>query len=132
MKPAGARPTPSVAPTLTGIPKLTEAFTLLPCPAHPKTTVEVEGCAEHQIVRLDRRIDAEAQALYDLKTDPMAKADFAKAQQAWVDYRRAECHSESDAYSGGSLEPVAFANCEVRINQERVRDLRELQGELNP
>jgi uncharacterized protein YecT (DUF1311 family) len=122
--------TPTAPPV--GVPLVTEAFTLLPCPADPVSTLELEGCAEHRIVRLDRQINADAKALYASMSDPKAREHFVDAQQAWIAYRQAACLSEADAYAGGSLEPVVFANCELRINRQRANDLARQNGEASP
>jgi uncharacterized protein YecT (DUF1311 family) len=130
-----AAPTPtSLGPTpIVSVPPVTEAFTVLPCPSHtPDTTLEIEGCAEHQIVALDRRIDAAARRLLATMSDSTGRGDFAAAQQAWISYRHAECLSESDPSAGGTLGPVAFAQCEVRIDQQRLHDLETLVGEASP
>jgi uncharacterized protein YecT (DUF1311 family) len=128
-----ARPTPSApTSTATGAPVVGEDFTLLTCPKHANSTVEVEGCLEHRIVRLDDRVNGLVRSLYGLKSDPTAAANFAAAQQAWVTYRRAACLSEADAFAGGTLGPVAFANCELRLNKQRLGDLEELKDEANP
>jgi uncharacterized protein YecT (DUF1311 family) len=125
-----ATPTPSA--TSTGLPTVSEVFTVLPCPAHPKTTVEIEGCAEHRIVRLDGQINRKAKALHLAMPDAASKASFVAAQQAWIAYRQAECVSEAAPVTGGTLYPVVFADCEARLDQARLRDLKSIAEELNP
>jgi uncharacterized protein YecT (DUF1311 family) len=137
--PAGTSPgtpqtTPSTVPgeTLT-LPTVSESFTVLPCPSHtPQTTLEIEGCAEHRIVRLDKQINNAAHGLYAAMPDGHAQADFASAQQAWIAYRRAVCLSESDANAGGSLAAVTYASCEVRIDRQRLGDLDRLRAQSTP
>jgi uncharacterized protein YecT (DUF1311 family) len=126
--PPPASPLPTVPGETLTLPQVTESFTVLPCPHHPQTTLDIEGCAEHQIVRLDQRINDAAKALYDAMP-AHAQSDFASAQQAWVAYRRAECLSESDANAGGSLAAVTFANCEVRLDRQRASDLATLRAQ---
>ena len=124
--------TAAPAPSSTAVPVVREEFTVLSCPEHPNSTFEVEGCLEHRIVRLDRRINGLVRSLYGLKPDPTAAAHFAAAQQAWITYRRAACLSDADAFAGGTLGPVEFANCELRLNRQRLADLKELKGESTP
>jgi uncharacterized protein YecT (DUF1311 family) len=130
--PATQRPTATPSPAASGMPTVTEVFTVLPCPAHPKETVEIEGCAEHQIVRLDGQINRTAKALYRGQVDAATKASLAGAQQAWIAYRQAECVAEAAPYTGGTLYPIAFSNCEVRLDQARLRDLHTMKEELKP
>lgn len=102
---------------------------MLPCPTHRKTTVAIEGCLEHRIVGIDKQIDNIARSLYARMNDPQSARHFAAAEQAWIAYRRAACISDADAYAGGTLAPVEFANCELRLNRQRLGDLKELAGE---
>ena len=124
----GAAPSTVSTATAHVTTKVAEAFTLLPCPAHPTSTVEIEGCAEHQIVALDRRINARFTAISAAAADESVRQHLAEAQADWIAYRKAACTAESDKYVGGTLAPVAFANCEVRINHARLADLHALQG----
>ena len=110
--------TPSKAPTT-----VTEQFTLLPCPARPKTTVEIEGCTEHRIVRLDAEINAAFREVVNTATTGTVRAAIVSAQEAWIGYRQAQCQNESNVYAGGTLAPVAFASCEVRVDKARLADL---------
>lgn len=121
----------SVVPT--ALPTVPEAFTLLPCPAHtPTTTLQIEGCSEHQIVKLDRRVEAAARTVLASLPAGAARRDLVAAQRNWIVYRRSACTSEADVYSGGTLAPVEYASCEVRIDRARLADLAAMQGESSP
>ncbi len=43
-----------------------------------------------------------------------------KAVNDWLSYRRSTCLVESEAYDGGSLGPVVFANCLVKLDDQRL------------
>jgi uncharacterized protein YecT (DUF1311 family) len=105
-------------------PVIHEQFTLLPCPAHPQTTLALEGCSEHTIVRVDRQIDAVVKQLFGLLPDASARADLAAAQRAWLAYRRADCTSLSDQDEHGTLAGVVAADCTANRSQRRLRDLQ--------
>jgi uncharacterized protein YecT (DUF1311 family) len=131
--PSPATSTPSVASSAAGeLPTISEAFTLLPCPARANTTLQIEGCAEHRIVRLDRQVSVRARLAFASLPAGAARAHFVAAQLAWIAYRRAACLSESDVNAGGTLAPIDFADCEVRIDQARLADLAAMQGGLSP
>lgn len=101
-------------------PTVTEEFTPLPC--DPNTTVGMEGCAEHRILRADAVVDRRVRLLWD-KATPDGQVHLAAAQSAWQDYRKAACVSESDAFAGGTLAPVAAGQCELRLTLERAAEL---------
>lgn len=112
-------PTPS-ATTPGGPPTVREDFTPLPC--DPNTTVGMEGCAEHRILRADAVIDRRVRLLWG-KGSADVQAHLTAAQSTWQDYRRAACVSESDAYAGGTLAPVVAGRCELRLTIERAAEL---------
>jgi uncharacterized protein YecT (DUF1311 family) len=110
-----------------------EAFTLLPCPAGtPETTLAMEGCAEHRIVALDKQVMSTAQAVYASLPSDLAKRRLLTSQRVWIARRHAVCLRASNAYAGGTLAPVAFANCEVRQDRRRIVVLSALQGASSP
>jgi uncharacterized protein YecT (DUF1311 family) len=123
----------AAAPAVLEPPVISESFTLLPCPAKPKTTLDFEGCAEHRIVRSDRAINAQVKAIFSLlqrNRSRSAQARFVRGERAWLTYRRAVCASRADVYEGGSESPVVFADCEAGINAAHLRELRRFAREL--
>jgi uncharacterized protein YecT (DUF1311 family) len=105
-----------------------ERFTLLPCPADKKdkTQLELEGCAEHAIVRTDRKIDAVAKTVFDLLGDTAARRRFVAAQRAWLSFRAADCLSVSDKYEGGTLAALLDATCTADRSTQHLREIRDL------
>lgn len=111
-------------------PVIHEVFTLLPCPAHPQSTLDLEGCAEHQIVRTDHRIDTAAATIFKRLRDVSARRRFISAQSAWIAYRTADCRSRSDQYEGGTLAGLVAAQCTADRSSERLKDLQEFAKAL--
>ena len=109
-------------PSLT-VPILREKFTLLLCNAG--TTTGMEGCAEHQTVALDERINHLRGQIFTRLHDGPAKRRFIVAETNWQTYRQSACASVSDVYQGGSQFPVEFAQCEVQLDQQHRADLSE-------
>jgi uncharacterized protein YecT (DUF1311 family) len=110
---------------LTGAPTppvIHEPFTPLPCPKHPVSTVDLEGCREKAILAGDRTIDARAKAIFELLA-PSARAGFVAGEQAWLRYRRLSCEADSSKYAGGTLSAVEFAGCVVGRNKTHAQDL---------
>jgi uncharacterized protein YecT (DUF1311 family) len=112
-------------------PNISEAFTLLPC--NRNTTIGLEGCAEHQVAALDARIDVAQRHLFGVLRSSANQVQFELAASDWNNYRSSTCLSTADAYTGGSIEPVAYANCLVLIDRQRLAQLaRELSNYVNP
>lgn len=110
-------------------PVIHESFTLLPCKGKPgsRTTLELEGCAEHQTLRTDKWIDAlEKTIFYRLGSDS-ARRDLIAASRAWLRYRHSDCLSNSDVDQGGTLATVVFADCVVARNEQRIKDLKTFE-----
>lgn len=108
-------------------PVIREQFTPLPCPRHPQSTIELEGCAEQRILRTDHQIDAVVRSLFGLLPDDAARARLASAQRAWLAFRKPDCLSVSDKYQGGTLVGVLDANCTADRNAQRLKDLRSFE-----
>jgi uncharacterized protein YecT (DUF1311 family) len=103
-------------------PVIHESFTTLPCPKHAVSTLDIEGCLEQQILKGDRRIDAQAAAIFKLLR-PDARAGFVRSERSWLSYRRASCLAEASKYAGGTLTGVVDASCTVARNKTHFADL---------
>jgi uncharacterized protein YecT (DUF1311 family) len=112
---------------------IAEQFTLLPCPGKAKTTVELEGCAEHRILRLDKAINQQVRVIFSLlrsRRSTAATARFVRGEHAWLTYRRSVCGSRTDVYEGGSAAGVLFAECVADNNAAHLTGLRAFRREL--
>ncbi len=111
-------------------PVIHEVFTPMPCPAHPSTTLDFEGCDEQRILRTDRQIDLVARSIFSDLYDDAARRRFIAAQDAWLAYRAADCTSMSDQYEGGTLAGVVAASCTADRSAQRLADLRSFEKAL--
>jgi uncharacterized protein YecT (DUF1311 family) len=111
-------------------PVIHESFTLLPCRGKPgsRTTLELEGCAEHQILQTDKSIDALERTIFHLLGTNSARGDLIAAARAWLTYRHSDCLSASDVYQGGTLAGVVFARCVEARNEQRIKDLKTFKN----
>jgi uncharacterized protein YecT (DUF1311 family) len=107
-----------------------EPFTALPCPIHPDTTIDVEGCQEVRVLRTDRAIDVQVRKIFRLLPTTSARSSFADGERSWLHYRRQSCLAEASRYRGGSGEPVAFLNCTLRRNTAHLADLAAMRTAL--
>jgi uncharacterized protein YecT (DUF1311 family) len=122
--------TSSVAQAVTSPPTIKERFTPLPCPAHSNTTIDYEGCLEHQLLVSDHQIDALTAIIFRRLRTAAAKSSFVNGELAWLRYRRASCSSQSSAVAGGSAHPLAYLRCQVNRNKTHMTDLAELRRSL--
>jgi uncharacterized protein YecT (DUF1311 family) len=116
----------TVALPTSGAPKppvIHEVFTQLPCPAHPMSTLAIEGCYEEAIVRTDRKIDAQAKAIFGLLRSRYARLTFVRGERAWFQYRQASCSALASNYGRGTLGPVSAAACLLDRSRAHLRDL---------
>lgn len=125
----GLTTTPEVRePRSSALPRIHEGFTLLPCPrsiAQRGTTLGIEGCQEHRIVRTDAAIRVRELAAVAL-LGGVARREFALAERDWLAYRHASCEALASKYSGGSEAPVAFGGCIATANRAHLGSLAAL------
>jgi uncharacterized protein YecT (DUF1311 family) len=120
---------PAVAGAATlGPPVVKEGFTPLPCTGTPshRTTVQLEGCAERQILASDKTINALNMRVWGTLTTTPGKVGFIASNKSWLSYRNAFCTTASSEFSGGTEAPVVTAQCEATLDAEHITDLRTL------
>jgi uncharacterized protein YecT (DUF1311 family) len=113
-------------------PVIHETFTPLPCKGKPnsRTTIQQLGCAEQQILKTDKQIDALSVSVFSRLHDDAARRRFIAGAKAWLAYRRADCASRSDVFEGGTQAPVVAAQCQALRNSARIKDLRTFKSDL--
>jgi uncharacterized protein YecT (DUF1311 family) len=104
-------------------PVIHEPWTPPACPAHPSSTVAIEGCLERAVSRSDRVIDDKAAAVFRLIRRKQDRVSFVSGEHAWLSYRRRSCTAVASAYAGGTAEPIAFLSCAKRLNARHIVDL---------
>jgi uncharacterized protein YecT (DUF1311 family) len=124
-----ARTARTVAASALRMPTIQEDFTLLPCAK--ATTIGLEGCAEHRVLSLDRRIDQLQLEVFHRLPGVTAKRRFVRAASEWAVYRRLTCLSAATAYQGGTFAPVSFADCLVLIDRHRLDELATLKANFS-
>jgi uncharacterized protein YecT (DUF1311 family) len=115
-------------------PVIHESYTPLPCagaPAH-RSTLQDEGCAEQQILKSDKAIDALNRLIFAKLPSNSARRDFSAGHRAWFAYRRAYCLSASDVFQGGTEAGVVDADCAARVNAQHVTNLKGFLADLGP
>jgi len=114
-------------------PVIHETFTPLSCTGSPghRSTLQMEGCAEQQILRSDRQIDALNAKIFKALPTTSAKRDLIAGHKAWITYRRAYCLSVSDVFQGGTEAGVVAADCTATVNTQHEGNLKTFLADLN-
>jgi uncharacterized protein YecT (DUF1311 family) len=115
-------------------PVIHESFTPLPCTGAPghRTTLEMEGCPEQQILATDARIDSLNQAIFSRLFDAAARRRFIAGHNAWLAYRHAYCLGVSDVFEGGTEASALDTSCVAGVNAEHVKDLKTFLAAFGP
>ena len=111
-------------------PVIHEPFTALTCPLHPDSTIEIEACQEHRVLRTDRQIDTQVKAIFKLLRTDELRASFATSERTWLRYRRQSCATEASKYSGGTAHGIAFLGCTLQRNKSHLADLSAMRTTL--
>jgi uncharacterized protein YecT (DUF1311 family) len=59
-------------------------------------------------------------------TNASDKKLLLEAQRAWIKYKETHCKLVANAYKGGSIQPLIYANCLTSITEARIKALEEL------
>jgi uncharacterized protein YecT (DUF1311 family) len=113
-------------------PVIKESFTPLPCSGSPghRSTLQMEGCAEQQILRSDTQIDSLNKKIFAALPSNSARRDLISGHRAWLSYRKAYCLSVSDVFQGGTAAGVVAADCTASVNAQHVSNLKTLLRDL--
>ncbi len=82
----------------------------------------MEACAGGELLRIDGKFDARAEALWPI-LDASGKRAFLVAQSSWLTYRKQECTVQMRAFLGGSIAPLVYGQCEVELTKARVQEI---------
>jgi uncharacterized protein YecT (DUF1311 family) len=117
---------PGCAAAALAPPVIHERFSTPACTGSPgsRSTAQLIGCAEQDILRTDRLIDALNRRIFHRLPGTASRRDFIAGHRAWLRYRTSFCLSVSDAERGGTGAAVLDADCAEDVNTQRVKDLR--------
>jgi uncharacterized protein YecT (DUF1311 family) len=113
-------------------PVIRESFTPLPCGGSPghRSTLQMEGCAEQQILRSDTQIDTLNKKIFAALPSNSARRDLIAGHRAWLTYRKAYCLSVSDVFQGGTAAGVVAADCTASVNAQHASNLKTFLKDL--
>jgi uncharacterized protein YecT (DUF1311 family) len=104
-----------------------------PCPNAPgATTVSIVACNLREQKIWDEWLnDWYGKAQAALRTNPLAAQALKDAQRAWIAFRDASCHYESQLYEGGTFASVAAGNCMRITTGMRAIEMRAIADDLD-
>ena len=98
----------------------------VPC-GQAGTQAEANACSRRDY----EKSDAEMNKVYAKLMAELAEykgrdqEKLRRAQTLWLQYRDANCESESSIYLGGSIRPAVYNSCLASVTQERTRRLAQ-------
>ncbi len=114
---------------------LTPGPVLAHCGPHVKlageTTYAMEMDAIRQLKVANVQLDATYRTLLAL-LDPAGKKLLIKAERTWIQYRDEECNFNADQYRGGSLSPVSYGTCQIRLTRQHECELQLMVRDYSP
>jgi uncharacterized protein YecT (DUF1311 family) len=85
----------------------------------------INHCASLDFQAADKKLsdvyEKTRAALQQYKSD---KTRFEAAEQAWLQYRGAQCAYEAGMYTGGSLYSMVYTTCAKRLTDARIKEQR--------
>jgi len=67
-----------------------------------------------------RRLLAEVSS----NADSGRRVQLARVQQRWTVFRDSECEWQTDAFAGGTIQPVVYSQCVIALTEERIAHLK--------
>ena len=95
------------------------------------TTYDVATCA----LRILKKVESELSQTYQ-RASKTANEDYTPrdmenlrvVQRRWIAYRDAACRAEHELWGGGSGGPSAHTDCLIRIDRQRITELKNAYG----
>jgi uncharacterized protein YecT (DUF1311 family) len=84
---------------------------------------EQMACAEKELKRAEAELkSARAKLTADMEARPRLR--LARAERAWLGYRKSNCEAEASVYEGGTIQPLILTRCMARVTRARAEELR--------
>ena len=83
---------------------------------------DMNMCADREYKAADRQLNSAYRKLIT-HLDVREKALLATAERAWVAFRDKECTYQSSENEGGSIYPLVYTGCLLRLTEARTREL---------
>lgn len=89
----------------------------------PRDQASLNACAAQGLQAADAELNRQFEEIERLlDRDTAGRKMFLAAQQAWLDFRDAECAFRASGVEGGSIYPLIHANCLTALTEARLAD----------
>ena len=99
------------------------------CMNKAASTSQMLVCITAETKRQDLRLNQSYQELMT-KLDPQEKEKLRSAEQAWLNYRKADCNVY-EGLTGGTIDTVNASSCFMNKTAARANDLKELLSSIS-
>jgi uncharacterized protein YecT (DUF1311 family) len=90
------------------------------CDATAKTQIALDRCVASQVAQLDSEL---AHALA-VEAAYLGHSGVANTQSKWLGFMKSECSLEARPYTGGSIQPLIYGQCERGLVYNRIAEIR--------
>ncbi|MHA6197224.1 lysozyme inhibitor LprI family protein [Pseudomonas wadenswilerensis] len=111
---------------LLGASSLAQADSYSQCMKTANTTVAMRDCTGAELKRQDTRLNQSYKSAMGSLEQPQ-QDKLREAQRAWVKYRDANCGMYY-GLTGGTIDQLNGAGCEVDMTRQRADELEKLQN----
>ena len=94
------------------------------CDATGQTQIDIDACAVQALQKEDRELNVLYARLVK-REDAASVKQLQAAQRAWLQFRDLECVYETPD-AGGSIAPMALADCRTELTKERITGLKRV------
>lgn len=94
------------------------------CYQRAQTQAELTRCAREGAADAQKRL---AELMGELRTalEPEHFKSLERVQAAWLTFARDHCRWNGGFYEGGSMQPMAVADCMATLTEQRIDELRK-------
>lgn len=89
------------------------------------TQLEMNQCASADYKKADKELNSTYQQVLK-STAGEQTALFRKAQRKWIEYRDADCQSQTFAWRDGSISSMNFGLCLKAKTEQRTKELKDM------
>lgn len=96
------------------------------CESTAKSQVAMDRCAASQVAQLDREL---THAL-SVEATALGRSGVTTTQAKWLAFMTSECTLEARPYSGGTIQPLIYGECERGLLFDRIAEIRSVVNTL--
>ncbi|HEY8118514.1 MAG TPA: lysozyme inhibitor LprI family protein [Methylophilaceae bacterium] len=85
---------------------------------------EIQECYDQTLKTADKNLNVAYQRLMKLLT-PADQTKLRETERSWLQFIEQNCRFESSAYSGGTIEPIAYTRCLIEETEARTKELNK-------